>query len=373
MQLIDGKNDKHLWAETYDREFKDVFAIQSDISQQIATTLKLKIDPAVKERIESVPTKNIEAYNLYLHTSDSNSFERNKILLEAAIALDSTFALAYAGLARNWIFSGGYGGEHNAEEVLKNAQPLLQKALQLNHNLTLAHLSLADMFMLYKWDLRSAGSEYQKVLQLNPSNNEITVELSDFLLATGKFKEALEISSNAFAKDSSSYYYQGTLALGYAFNNNFSEALQRIKKAFYLAPKIDWTWINFIRISVYAGEYKNAILVFEKNKSFFEPYLSSYVLGHAAIAYYKTGQKDSTQKFLNEIKLRSEKSPAGSPSYFIAAVYTAMEKNDQAIQWLQKAYTDHEVEMYWLKVEPLFKPLHNDPRFQNLLTKIGFK
>jgi tetratricopeptide (TPR) repeat protein len=111
------------------------------------------------------------------------SLEKSKTLLAAEIALDSSFAEAYAALARIWIFSGGYGGEHSAKEVLKNAEPLLQKALKLDPNLAEAHLALADMLMFYERDLVSAGSEYQKVLQLNPSNVDITVQISDFLLA----------------------------------------------------------------------------------------------------------------------------------------------------------------------------------------------
>jgi hypothetical protein len=111
----------------------------------------------------------------------------------------------------------------------------------------------------------------------------------------------------------------------------------------------------------------------KKIKLFLDPIYLLGFLSHAAIAYYKTGHKDSTQDFLSEIKLRSEKSPAGSPSYFIAEIYSAMGQSDEAIKWLQKAYTDHEVEMYWLKVEPLFKSLPKDPRFQELLTKMGFK
>lgn len=97
-----------------------------------------------------------------------------------------------------------------------------------------------------------------------------------------------------------------------------------------------------------------------------------WLLGNAAIAYYKTGQKDSTEKFLKELIARSKESPAGSPSYFIAAIYTEMGKNDEAIKWLEKVYADHEVEMYWLKVEPFFNSLHTDTRFKNILKKAGF-
>ena len=98
----------------------------------------------------------------------------------------------------------------------------------------------------------------------------------------------------------------------------------------------------------------------------------SYALGHTAIAYFKTGRKDSTEKFLREIINRSKQSPVGSPAYFSAAVYTAMGKNASAIHWLEKAYSDREVEMYWLKVEPLFTPLHSEPGFKNIINKMNY-
>jgi len=138
--------------------------------------------------------------------------------------------------------------------------------------------------------------------------------------------------------------------------------------------KNDWyTWDNYIRICLDMGEYEKAVLAYEKYKSAFSGHTDDFVLGHAAVAYYKTGHKDSTEKLLDILKAKSLRSTIGSPSNFIAAIYTGMGEKDLAIQWLQKAYRDHEVELYWLKIEPLFNSLHNDPRFKDLQSKIGFK
>ena len=152
VRLINGKNDQHLWDETYDREFKDVFYIQSDIAQQIAAALKVKIDPDVKERIENKPTNNTEAYNLYLQSLNpnidfdpANPFKKSMSLLESAINLDSTFADAYAELAQYWLFLGSHLGNLSSKEVVEKAEPLLQKALALNPNLASAHTYVAYM------------------------------------------------------------------------------------------------------------------------------------------------------------------------------------------------------------------------------------
>ena len=372
-QLINGKTDQHLWAETYDRDFKDVFSIQSDIAQQIASALKIQIDPSVKERLESKLTDNTEAYNLFLRAENlATSLDDSKLFYETAIKLDPTFAEAYAGLAGYWINRGLGSGDLTVQEVLKNADPLLQKAFLLNPNSAVAYTVKAWEDLWFKWNFESVGKAYQKVMELNPSNPEILTRLNWYLLSTGKFQDALKTSSQAFENDSSSINNRVDLALARFFNNNPNGSLQLFEKT--NIDDADWyIYHNYLRICVYTGEYRKAISIFESIKSALGIDIDNFILGHAAVAYYKTGLKDSTERILNVIKLRSEKSPVGSPCYYIAIIYASMGENDKAIQWLQKAYEDHEVEMYFLNVEPLLKSLRNDMRFKEILTKIGFK
>lgn len=371
-QLINGKTDDHLWADTYVREFKDIFSIQSDIAQRIAFALKVKIAPAVKERIESKPTENTEAYSLYLKAQNEENLEDYKLFLETAIKLDSTFADAYADLAYYWIVCGAGLGNCSYEEVVKKAGSLLQKAIELNPNLALIYRTSAFLNLWYKWDFEKVGQEYQKARQLEPSNPGLTLDFNDYFLAVGKFKEALKGSSEAFDKDSSISEIRSDLAFANFFSGNIQTALQLITKSDLISSK--WLFcLNYIRICVYAGEYKNAVIAFENQKTLLAPYIGPRLLGYTAIAYYKTGHRDSTEKFFNIIKASSEKSPTGSPSFYIAGIYTVLGENVKAIQWLQKAYRDHEVEMYWLKEEPLFISLRNEPAFKELLVKVGFK
>jgi serine/threonine-protein kinase len=128
-----------------------------------------------------------------------------------------------------------------------------------------------------------------------------------------------------------------------------------------------------MRVYVYTTNYKKTMELFE---NIYPDYqisdLNTNSLGVVGVAYYKIGDLNRSSSFLNELLSKSRKSPAGSPSFYSAAIYTAMGENDKAILSLEKAFDDHEVEMYWLNVEPLFRPLHGDPRFENLLKKIGF-
>lgn len=371
-QLINGKTDDHLWAETYVRKFKDVFSIQSDIAQQIASALKVKIDPAVKERIEAIPTENSEAYSLYLRAQDLGfETKQSKLLLETALGLDSTFANAYVGLALHWINNGGYDGYLTSLEILKNAGPLLNKAIQINPDQVDAHTAFAYMSLLYKWDFATVEKEYKIVQRLSPSNPENAGIISLYLMAVGRSAEALEILSKGIQKDSLEDYYP--LAQAYYLNGNSKRALQLINKNSYLIKTYESSWSQYIKMNVFVENYDRAIWAFDQNKDTYSPKFNPLVLGYTAIAYYKTGHKDSTEGFLNILKARSVQSPIGSPSFFMAGIYTAMGDNDKAIQSLRKAYSDREVEMYWLKVEPVFNPLHNDPRFKEILDKIGFK
>lgn len=371
VQLIDGKTDEHLWAETYDREFKEVFAIQSEIAQNVARELKINIDPDVKQRIEALPTQSTEAYTLYLQSKNipENS---SRMALEKAIDLDSNFADAYTELAYYWLLQGTWSGELRSEQVLKMATPLLQKALQINPNLASAHYHMANLQLWFRWNFDAVEKEYKKVLQLYPSNIEVTSEFQDYLLSTGRFEEALKLASNNFNNNKNYWIHWIQLALAYQYNNQPEKALQTIESAESLFPNITFLKVQLIRINSYNNRFEQAIQTFDRIDSLSEIKFHPHNLGHLAIAYFKTGQTNKGEIFLNDLKRKSQHFTVGSPYFYIAAVYTALGKNDLAIQSLEKSYSDHEVEMYWLKVEPLFKSLRNDKRFQDIVNRIGY-
>jgi TolB-like protein/class 3 adenylate cyclase len=371
VQLIDGKTDQNLWAETYPRDLRDVFAIQSDIAREIAIALQIKIDPTVEKRIEFRPTANTEAYNLYLKAISSEGLYKRKDLLEKAIALDSNFADAYSELAIWWCHAGGHGGNVRSEEVLKKAPPLLHKALQLNPDLAMAHRNTALFNLWYKWDFKAVEKGYQKVIELNPSNTETFAGFTDFLLATERFEEALKVTKNALINNRNSDLLWGDLAVTYYFNNNPKKAIETIETALSLFPENGYIILNSIRVKVFMNKYEEAIDTYEKYFAALKD-VAPIFLAYTAIAYFKTSQQSKGEDLLTRLKARSRQSSVGSPSFFIAGVYASLGQSDLAIEWLEKAHDTHEVEMYWLKVEPPLKPLHNDERFQSIVNRIGY-
>jgi TolB-like protein len=378
VRLINGKNEQLIWTEDYKRTMTaiDLLDIQSDVAQKVAENLKVVMNPEVIKRIKARPTENTEAYLLFLQATQAmGQHEYVQHLLEKAIVLDPGFADAYATLAFFWLIQGNdLYGKLSREQVLEKTEPLLKKALQLDNNSVLAHSYLASVKLWYNWDFKSVEEEFRIVNKLNPSSSDAYLEFVQYLIIVGKFEDALTISKKSFNDYDITGHKYVTMALAYCYSGQQDKALETVETYLNIFQIDNFILYNSMRIYVSLGKYDKVIELFDKNlanKSIND--LSDCFLGYLGIAYFKTGRKSQSTAFLNELSSKSIKSSVGSPSYFAAAVYTDMDQTDKALQSLQKAYTDHEVEMTWLKVDPLFKPLHGDPRFENLLRKVGFE
>jgi TolB-like protein len=377
VRLISGKDERLLWTKDYNKTktATNLLEIQSDVAQQVADNMRVFINPEVKERIEAKPTLNTEAYSLFLHAwIQYLPFEQAKTTLERAIFLDPGFADAYALLGNYWLDRGAWSGDLKREQVLEKAQPLIEKALRLDKNSILAHTAMAQLSLYFNWDFESVEKEFQNFTQLNPSNSDLIWFYSNYLLASGQYHKAHVFTENAFNQNTKSSGDFVEMALTYYYDNQPERALETIETATQVF--LDTTNIQMVSIKLwdYLGNYYKTIALFEKKmagKNLND--LNPFYLGHIGIAYLKTGNKSKSSEYLNELLSRIRKSPVGSPSFFAAAIYTAEGENNKAIQLLEDGYNNHEVEMYWLKVEPLFKPLHGDQRFDKLLAKIGFK
>ena len=377
VRLINGKDERLLWTKDYNKTMTatNLLEIQSDVAQQVADNMKLVIDPEVKKRIEAKPTVNTEAYTLFLAAWIQDlPFEQAKTTLERAISLDPGYAEAYALLGDYWLVRGGYDGDLKREQVVEKARPLIEKALRLDKNSIIAHTAMAKLSLYFNWDFESVEKEFQIFNQLNPSNSDLIWFYSNYLLASGRFDEAHVFTENAFNQNTKSSGDFLALALTYYYDNQPENALETIKTAAQIFQDDKSITMISIKVWDYLANYDKTIALFEKKMAGEKLIdLKPFYLSHIGIAYYKTGNKSKSSECLNELLSRIPNSPVGSPSFFAAAIYTAEGENNKAIQLLENGFNNHEVEMYWLKVEPLFRPLHGDQRFDNLLAKIGFK
>jgi TolB-like protein/lipoprotein NlpI len=375
VQLIDVSTDHHLWSQSYDRNLDDVFAIQSEVAQSVATSLQAEVHPEVRMKIESQPTASAEAYNLYLQAlfqdrTATNAGSANAVeLLEKAIQLDPEFADAYAFLGqRKSAFSWmGLTEVKSSKEAIEIGRPYYEKALEFDPDNIEAHLYLGYSHLWHEWDFEAAGREFQILIDLNPN-----FSWTDFLLTSGRFKEALERSKIRLELNPLSPGTWTDNILSNYFNDQPNEALEAIKTALSADFVDHFLFADASRVYLYLEKYHKVIETIDRFFKEYNDLRSPRPLGTLAIAYYHLGDLDKSNQLLHEIKAQSEESPVGSPSFYLAMIYAQMGEIDTAFEWLENAYQEHEVEMYWLKVEPPFEPLYNYPRWQQMLDKVGF-
>jgi len=373
-QLIEAKTDKHVWSDNYDREFINIFDIQSEVAQQIANILQATIDPEVIEQLESKLTENTEAYNLYLEATfilsnffDQTQYKKGYELLEKAIVLDLDFALAYTRMADYWIHQGIFTGDLEREKVLKEALPLLEKSLKLDDKETTTHQTLANIYLYFQWDFEKAEMEYKKIKELSPSY----VISQNYLLASGRYQEALVESTKRTKNDMNNPGAWASHGLSLYFTDHSEESLATFEQAIRVFPNSTNLVSEAGRGLIFLNEHHKAIKILEPHLNKLDRRPPRDV-GYLAIAYYKNDQNSKFDDILEELKQMSQESSVGSPAFYIAMLYAQMREMDLAFEWLDKAYQEHEVEMVWLKVEPPFEPLRSDPRWQEMLDKVGF-
>ncbi len=235
VQLIDGGTNMHLWSETYDRKLDDVFAIQSEVAQKVASTLDAQIQPEIIERMEQMPTQNMEAYDLYLKALNnpllSVEYQVEQEWLNQAIQLDSNFASAYALLGNNIIFQAGFANNKNPIDIADEGKKMLEKALLLDPLDGTSHSRMGAYYMWYEKDFNKAEIEFLTALKLPPTDQIAYRLYLDFLLATGRFDEAIPIGKKLLelnnAPDNS-----GFMAMVWSYNNEVELYWLKVKPEF---------------------------------------------------------------------------------------------------------------------------------------------
>ncbi len=369
VQVIRAKDEDHIWADEYTGKWKDIFSIQDEIAYNVANKLSVVLSTEELMSIGKRPTENLAAYSLLLKARSTDGMERLN-LLDEALSLDPNFAAAYAEKGGWWLwYAGGWRGSVSSSEVISNALPLLTRALEIDPNNAEAHYGLAGLQIWYFWNFEASEKEYKIAIRLNPSNAEVIHDYTDLLDATGRFEEALEWSDKGVEADPITIWEKG---LRQYFTNQHEAALETFKLPISPNEPDPNRYIEEARVLLYLGHYEGVIDIIDRYLGRYPEDTSPRQMGTLAIAYYKLGKKELANELLEEIKNKSHKFPAGSPAFYAAMIYAQMGEVNLAFDWLEKAYEDREVEMYWLKVEPPFEPIRSDPRFQDLLNRMNF-
>ncbi|MEO5978887.1 MAG: helix-turn-helix domain-containing protein [Chryseolinea sp.] len=373
VRLVDGYSEGQVWAKTFDRELKDVFAIQSEIAQQVAEALHAKLSPEEKSKLSATETKNSKAYDLYLKgvyefRTYTNKGTHNAIdLLTQAVALDSNYARAYAYLAYSHIcLASIFGAEHSALQGLNNGKPFIDKALAIEPDLDIAHMLMGFYYVYHDWDSKKAEASYKKAIVSD--DPDALAMWCDYLNFTRRHKEALVVAEHLNTVDP--YYPNSRMILSYHFNHMYDEALAFSNtrlKLFNNYYSLDSH--GFLLLQV--GRYAEAVTYFNKAIAL-EGIRYPRMLGWTGAAYAKAGQRQKAVKVLDELKARLSRGENGSIAFFIAVIYAALDDKKSAVEWITMAYNSHDMEMPWIMTEPQFVKLHNEPAFQSIAKKVGF-
>jgi TolB-like protein/AraC-like DNA-binding protein len=374
VRLVDGITEAQVWAKSYDREFKDVFAIQSEIAQQVANELNAKLSPEERSNLSKTDTDNTKAYDLYLKAiyefrTYTNKGAHNSIaLLTQAIAMDSSYARAYAFLAYSYIgLSTIWGAELSALEGLQKGKPFIDKALALDPNLDEAHMLLGFYRLYNDWDFEGAEAEYKRAI--TSDHPDALAMYIDYLNFVSRHEEAMVYAERLNTNDP--YYPNSRIVLSYFYNGRLDDALafsESRLKMFNNYSTLDSH--GFLLLNMH--RYKEAIIYFNKAIAL-EGIRYPRMLGWMGAAYAKSGQWNKAMEIVDEFKQRLKNKEKASIAFFIAVIYSALNEKGSALSWLKVAHDSHDMEMPWFMTEPQFYNLHNETEFQRLAKQAGFK
>ena len=375
-QLIDSATEEHLWSEVYDRDLEDVFAIQTDIARRIAKALRIKILKNDSLRLERKATGIPAAYSLYLRGRHSLNTRTEMGLKDAirdferAIKEDPSFALAYTGLADAYSILASYSLEYvPPREAFPKAKIAAEKALALDDHLAEAHTSLGMIKFYYDWDWAGAEAEFKRALELNPGYPQAHQYYADLVKSFGRFDEALAEMQEALSLDPLSYSANTGIGHVLYLSREYDRAIAHYGKVIESDPTFVPARLWFGRPYLQKGMFKEAIeQVEEAVKLSHETTVSLATLGQA---YAAAGRMTDARKILDKLLTRGAEQYV--PSYWIALVYTSMGNKDKAVEYLEKALLERSSWLVWANVEPRFDTLRPDPRFDSLLTRIGFE
>lgn len=374
-QLIDAPSDRHLWAQSYEHDLRDVLALQSEVARDIADEIRIQLTPQEQRRLGGSRRVNPEAHEAYLkgvyQCSKFNlqEFRKGMANLEESIAKDPNYAPAYVALAVFHSMNATQLFYDPPEEELSKAKTAAFKALDLDEELAEAHTALADI-KLAEWDWPGCERENKRAVELNPGSAAARGEYALYLTLIGRFDEAGIQMSRALQLDPvSAATAQGAGSL-YGGADRLEEAIVLLRKALDLDPNFLYAhaWLGWVYAR--SGRSEEALVEAEKIRTLVPAGQEVGVDSWLIQIYTRTGKRTEAQK-LFEIWKQAERQRHVEP-YNIADMYAAFGEKDEAFDWLQKSYDKRSPSMVYLKIDPLTGGLRDDPRYSELLQRMKF-
>jgi TolB-like protein/DNA-binding winged helix-turn-helix (wHTH) protein/Tfp pilus assembly protein PilF len=369
-QLFKGGAPGSLWTEAYERNANDLLTIQRDVADRIAGSLSLTLFPAAASTSSESAGINPKAYDVYLkgvyqcRHLYANGPKAALQFFQQAIDEQPNFARAYAELASCYE-SEIRGGFLRPDQGFPPAKVAVQKALELDNSLAEAHLVLADLLYSYEWDWSGAENEFRQAINLNPSSEWAHGHYATYLMLLSRFDEALAEAQKAQQLDPMSLAMDSTVCLVYSEAREYEKSIQECRRILEIDPKFIVAHYYIGVSEIYERKYAEALSELKTAKP-----LGDSVLLANAVAHATAGDKQQALQELEQLKQHS-KTAYVSP-YGMAEIYNHLGYKEKAFQMLDESFREHCDDLIYLNIDPDFDDLRDNPRFKQMLARIGF-
>ena len=367
-KLVDVGPDKAVWSETYDRDIKDIFAVQTDVTERIAAALETSLSATDKEKILEQGPENPETYTVYLkgryylNKLEPEGIKKGIQYFGRSLDLEPTYARAYAGLSTCYANAGHFGFLPIGEAFPK-AKAAATQALELDSTLAEAHTSMAFVSLLYEWDWAAAEAGFQRAIELNPNDGGAHVFYSWYLQTVDRLDAALAEASEAIRVDPLSIVANTNLGYILIISEHYDEGIEQMRKTLDMDPNLAHSSYLVGSALIGKGQYEEAIRV-----------MKDKVIAHAkpvlAWAYVFAGQTAEAEKVIEEVIDPSQPPPRASTA-LIAMTYLLLGNEKQGAEWLEKAYAERDTQLMYVRTNPILARCRSNPALLDIYERMG--
>jgi len=376
VELMEVEKGSQLWGEQYNRKLADILLLQEDLSREISQKLRLKLTGEEKARLTRRYTENTEAYQLYLHgrywwnKRNPEALQKGLQFFQQAIEKDPGYALAYVGLSDSYNLLPSYAYDAMPpREAMPKARVAALRALELDPALGEAHVSLGQVLAGYDWVFPAAEREYKRAIELNPGYASAHHFYALCLIAMSRLEEAIAEEHRALELDPLSLIIRQNLARALGYARRYDEAIAGERKVLEMDPSFYTAHFRLGAVLMATGDKEAALAEFRKALEVSRGGLIP--LAYLGNAEARTGNRREAVEILGRLAQLSKQRYI--PAYYFAIVYAGLAQKDQAFAWLEKAYQERSDFFLFLRVDESLAGLRSDPRFADLLRRIGLE
>ena len=369
-ELMNVSTGLQLWGEQYSRKLSDTAGLEQEIATDISEKLRVQLSTREKTQLAQHATENPQAYQFYLKGQYflfklGEEDEKKAIgYFQQAIDADPDYALAYTGLATAYLALSDTSLP--PKEAVPKAEEAVNKALALDESLAEGRRTLGDILFNYDWDWPAAAREYQRAIRLNPNYAEAYHQYGWLLAMSGRPSEALAELKHAQQLDPLSLFIGTDMNVPFYVSRQYDASIEQSRKVIEMEPDFYLAHYTLAMALAQKKDYANAISEFKKAKSIADIPWNDAGLGYV---YASAGRKQEAFQVIAELQAKAKQRYV-SP-YAIATIYAGLGNRDQTFEWLEKAYQERSPGLTLLKVEPMLDNIRSDPRYPDLLRRMG--